>query len=99
MAYWTILGKPNAGGNTFGVTLDTDNKTWIAGGVGVDVFKTKKGPFEFRAAPARETVLLSDTGKVVANFRDLHKNSDVGDTGVGYQQETATDFKWNLQSI
>lgn len=98
MAYWTILGVPNAGGRTFGVTLNTDDNTWVVGGVGADIFLTRNGPFEFRIAPARETVLLSNTGQVVANFRNLHENSNIGSTGTGYQQETAIDFTWTLQS-
>lgn len=99
MAYWTVLGKPNDGGNTFGVTLDTGNNTWVVGGPGAaKAFKTKKGPYVVKPAPALETVLQDDAGSVVANFRNLHEGSAVGDTGTGYQQETAIDFQWTLDS-
>lgn len=99
MAYWTVLGKPNDGGKTFGVTLDTEKNTWVVGGPGAgDAFKTKNGPYSVKPAPALETVLMGSDNAVVANFRNLHGGSSKGDTGAGYQQETAIDFKWTLDS-
>lgn len=99
MAYWSVLGKPNNGGRTFGVTLDTDKKTWVVGGPDYgDTFKTKSGPYVVKPAPALETVLMGSGNKVVANFRNLHGGSSKGDTGSGHQQETAIDFKWTLDS-
>lgn len=99
MAYWTVLGKPNAGGNSFGVTLDTDKNEWTVGGPGAaNAFKTKKGSYVTKPAPARETVLMGAGNAVVANFRNLHGGSSVNDTGTGYQQETAIDFNWTLDS-
>lgn len=99
MAYWTLLGKPNDDGKTFGVTLDTDKNTWTVGGPGAgDAFKTKSGPFVVKPAPALDTVLMGNGDSVVANFRNLHGGSSTGDTGAGYQQETAIAFKWTLHS-
>jgi hypothetical protein len=99
MANWTVLGKPNDGGKSFGVTLDTDKNTWLVGGPGAqDAFKTKSGPYAVKPAPALETVLMGSGNAVVANFRKLHGGSSKGDTSTGYQQETAIDFKWTLDS-
>lgn len=99
MAYWTVLGKPNNDGATFGVTLDTDTNTWVVSGPGAGpAFKTKSGPYSVKPAPALETVLMGSGDAVVANFRNLHGGSSKGDTGGGHQQETAIDFKWTLES-
>lgn len=43
MACWTVIGKGTSGdvvGKAFGVTLDTDNESWIANGASVDLFFT-----------------------------------------------------------
>ena len=99
MAYWTVLGKPNNDAASFGVTLDTDTNTWVVGGLGAGfAFKTKSGPYSVKPAPALETVLMDSSRSAVANFRDLHGGSSAGDTGIGYQQETAIDFNWTLES-
>jgi hypothetical protein len=102
MAYWTILGKANTEpARTFGVTLDTSGKTWIANGPGVnDVFRTKSGTYIVKPAPELATYLMkAGSNEPVAVLRNLHGASTVGAAGEGRQHETAVNFGWRLQSV
>jgi len=98
MTSWEIKGIPDTGEPDFKLTLDINGRTWTVDATGNEVFKTKSGGFVFTAGRAKEAVLQKSSGEVVANLRNLHSNSKVGDKGQGHQQETAIPFKWNLES-
>ncbi len=102
MAFWTLLGRGIEGdtqGKTFGVTLDTDEDTWRAGGGSVDkFFVTKRGGYKVVGIPENGTQLYSPTNSEVAFFKALNGTSSVGDTGTGRASEKGVNFEWTLQS-
>jgi hypothetical protein len=101
-AFWTIIGTGNSGdvtGMTFGVTLDTDKKEFIANGPDVDkFFVTKKGKFNLGAIPELGTQLLKADNTEAAFFTNLFGNSVVGATGTGRASEKGVVFDWKLDS-
>jgi hypothetical protein len=101
MAYWTIIGTSTVApeNKTFGVTLDTENNTWNAGGPDVDsFFKTKSGSYEMKIIPAQGCYLNSNA-RNVAFFRNLVRTTPVGSTGDGIVDETGINFNWRLDSL
>lgn len=102
MAYWTILGEGLDGGTNgkhFGVTLDTDRNTWIAGGSSVDLFfNTKSGNFDLAGIPESGTQLLSSSSSEVAFFSGLLGSNSIGASGRGRASEKGVNFNWLLES-
>lgn len=102
MAYWTIIGKgieADLQKKSFGVTLDTDNQTWAAGGPNVDLFfVSKSGKFKFIVSPEKGTRLANDSGREEAFFRNLNVTSPVGADGLGRASEKGVNFSWKLDS-
>jgi hypothetical protein len=104
MAYWTVIGKGNAGeteGKAFGLTLNTDQGTWIANGPDVDYFFTSKsGKYSVIVdATYGKGTQLKNTSEVVAGFlENLTGETAVGDGGNGYALEKGETFRWTLDS-
>jgi len=102
MAFWTIIGKGKEGdteGKHFGVTLNTDESTWVAGGPNVDLFfDTKSGPYSSVVVPENGTRLGNAAGEEVAFFKALTVASPVGATGTGRASEKGVNFDWTLDS-
>jgi hypothetical protein len=98
MAYWTVLCE--ADGRHFGLTLDTAESTWVAGGPAVsEVFQTKSGRYIVKAAPEQGTYLLPSTGnEAVAIITAMTGTTPVGSTGRGKQFQTGLTFNWKLDS-
>jgi hypothetical protein len=101
MAYWTIIGKgfeDNTTNRSFGVTLDTGEKTWIANGPSVDLFfTTKSGSFRTVLVPERGIRLEDRADDEVAFFTNLTGATPVGGTGRG-RSHTGVLFDWKLDS-
>ena len=100
MAFWTVIGKTNGDPQrSFGITLNTDAKSWTASGPGVDyAFNTKSGSYVIKPVPDLGTSLLTSSGAVAAFIRNLHGASAVGDTGSGNLFEKGETFGWKLDS-
>ena len=100
-AYWTIIGtgKGEVAGKSFGVTLDTDKKEFLASGPDVDMFfVTKKGKFHLGAIPELGSQFLKGDNSEVAFFTNLFGNTPVGTTGDGRASEKGVLFNWKLDS-
>ncbi len=102
MAYWTIIGKGISGegeGKSFGITLDTDAGTWIAGGVSVAVFfDTRSGNYRIVAIPEHGMRLEGAVGAEAAFFTNLIGSTPVGATGNGRASKKGLLFTWKLDS-
>ncbi|WP_134500724.1 hypothetical protein [Microvirga pakistanensis] len=101
MAFWTIIGTGIEGdttGRTFGVTLNTADDTWTAGGGSVDMFfKSKSGTYKHVVIPEIGAQLAHGSTEI-ALFRNLIATSPVGATGTGRASEKGVNFKWKLDS-
>lgn len=102
MAFWTIIGKGIEGegaGKSFGITLNTDDETWIAGGPSVAVFfNTKSGSYRVVVAPENGTRLESASSSESAFFTGLTGLTHVGAKGKGRASESGLNFTWELDS-
>lgn len=102
MAHWTIIGTGIEGdsqGKSFGVTLDTDNKKWVASGPSVGkFFNTTSGLYNIGGVPELGTQLLNSSSKEAAFFKSLTGTSAVGATGTGRASEKGVNFSWKLDS-
>ena len=102
MAYWTVIGtgspSDTAAGKTFGITLDTSNKTWIANGPHVDLFVSEKsGSYKIIADPVfgHGTQLAGSGSTEQAFCENLNGTTAVGATGPGRSKAL---FTWKLDS-
>ena len=102
MASWTIIGTGKEGdlqGKAFGLTLVTENNTWIVAGPSVgEFFVTRNGTWRVLVAPEQGTRLNGASGDEVAFFRGLTGTSAVGNTGTGRANEKGANFDWKLDS-
>lgn len=104
MAYWTVIGRGNAGateGKAFGLTLDTDQKTWIAAGPDVDLFFiSKSGNYSVivDAVYGEGTQLKNSSAKVAGFLENLTGGAAIGDSGNGFALEKGETFRWTLDS-
>lgn len=105
MAYWTVIGKGNTGGTggkAFGLTLHTDQQTWIANGPDVDLFFTSKsGNYSVivDATYGKGTQLRNTSDKAAAAFlENLTGTTAVSDSFNGYALEKGETFSWTLDS-
>jgi hypothetical protein len=99
MAFWTIIGTGLADvqGKSFGVTLDTDKKTWVASGPSVDLFfSSKTGTFKITGLPELGTQLITPAGKEAAFFHALDGSTPVGFKAQG--RASGVTFDWKLDS-
>lgn len=100
MAFWSVIGKGigDVDGKTFGVSLDTGNNKWTAGGPSVDkFFITKSGAYKIVGLPENGTQLVNGGPTEVAFFTNLNGTSVVGSTGTGRTEKGVT-FHWTLDS-
>jgi hypothetical protein len=102
MAYWTLIGKGiggDVGGRSFGVTLDTEKKTWVVGGPSVaEFFDTRSGSYNVVGVPEHGTQLVDARSTEVAFFTNLDGVTPDGSAGTSRASEKGVVFGWTLDS-